>query len=106
MGGEIETVSTVSIIVPLQFIPLHKQLKLFRKTLLSMVLFLICDVFCYLPNARLRDRKCAISSPPPKFAWQQVALVYPMGRTTLQKLHPVLNAEIGRQINQDMDVFG
>jgi hypothetical protein len=103
-GGE--TVSTVSIIVPLKLVPLHKQLKFFRKAPLSMVFFLGRNILCHLLNTGLGDRKGTISTAPAKFARPQAALVYPMGRTSLQKLHYVLNAEMRRQINQGMHVIG
>jgi hypothetical protein len=106
VASDIGTVSTVSIVVPLKLVSLHKQLKLFREAPLLMVFFLGGDVPCDFLGAGMGNRKGAIPAPPGKLARQQVALVYPIGRTTLQEVHRLFDAQMRRQINQGMHVFG
>src|SRR5260370_21516310 len=93
-----------SIVVPLQTIALHKQSKFLRVTLLSMVGLLVGNIFAHLRTPRMRNRKSAISPPPSEFARHQAALVYPMRRTALEEVHRLLNAEAGRQIDQNMNM--
>jgi hypothetical protein len=50
-AGDVETVSTVSILLPPKLVSLHQQLKLLAKALLSMVLLLIGNVFRYFRSA-------------------------------------------------------
>jgi len=84
VAGDIETVSTVSILVPLKLVPFDKLLELLSKTPLPMVFFLIGDVLRHLPNAGMGNRKGTITAPPGKLAVHQIALVYLMGSTTLE----------------------
>ena len=58
------TVSTVSLVTPLQTVQLHELLILLRKRLLSMVFLLSRDVLRYLVDIRVRDRERTIASTP------------------------------------------
>jgi hypothetical protein len=49
--GDVETVSTVSILLPLELVPLHKQLKFLSEAPLPVVFFLISNVLGHLSNA-------------------------------------------------------
>ena len=71
-----------------------------------MVLLLVGDVFGYLPNTGMGHREDALSTPPSELSRDQVTLVDPVRRATLEKLHHFLKAQMGRQIHQSMYVLG
>ena len=71
-----------------------------------MVLLLSGNVRRNLPRGRVRHRKCPVAPRPPKLAWNQVVLVYPVGGSSLEKLHRFFYAQMRGQIQKDVDMIG
>ena len=98
--------STVSIfLVPLQLVAIHKATQLLREAPSAMVLFL-GDISGHFSTAGVRDRKGPVASAPCELAWDQGAVVYPVRRSALEKVHGVFEAQIRGQIHEGMHVIG
>ena len=69
------------------------------------MIFLIRDVLAEAVNVRMRHRECTVPAPPREPTFQQPIVINPVGRTALQQLHSLLNAQVGRQVDQRMSMI-
>ena len=94
------------LLMPLEPVSLHEHPQFFRKAALAVMLLLLGNVSAYLLDPGVRNRKDAVAPTPTEFAGQEVVLVCPMRRSSLEQMHHLLNGQPRRQVHQHMDVIG